>query len=270
MNGNGNNNIKIDKSLIISWVVITSDNIRELAEKVYDEYNQDLIILENDPHANKSISFILRGSDGTKYESDHKDIFSKGGLLDSRRISAVEMNYFNFTLKKTISIKFTHTINHYFNENIVDISGYDEVWVNGFIKLIESNVSNWKQQEKWPDRFKWPLTILFAIGFGLLFINLLSFTLYFFNIEPITQKPEWIVLLITNLMFYIFAFYIGLLPSYYIVDKIHKLFPVVEFIMGPEYLRIEERRRNKLYQFIIIGIIPLILSLLIELSKYLL
>lgn len=265
-----NNNIKIDKSLKISWVVIAADNIRELADKVYDEYIQDLEVLENNPHAD--ISFILRGSDGTQYESDNKDIFSIGGLLDNRRITSVEMNYSNFTLRKRIYITLKHTISHHYSDNRVDISGYDEVWVNGFIKLIESNVSNWKQQEKWPDRFKWPFIIIFAIGFGLLYINFLDFTSYLFNIKPVASKPEWIIAIrpALNFSIYLTAFCIGLLPSFYIVDKIHELFPVVEFIMGPEYLRIEERRRKKLYQFIIIGLIPLILSLLIEISKYLL
>ena len=78
--------MKILKKLKISKVIIKPENIREMAEIVYKAYSQDL---EKNQHT--SLKFILKSYDNTQYESEDMDIFSDGGILDSRRIIAIEM-----------------------------------------------------------------------------------------------------------------------------------------------------------------------------------
>lgn len=158
-------NLKIRKKLKISEVIIKPENIREIAEIVYKEYSQDLE--KNNQHP--SLTFILISSDNTQYESEDVDVFLEGGILDSRIIIAIEMEYHNYSEDKRIFIDLEHTTSKWGSMgNEVTISGCDEIWANGVLKSIENCVSNWKKQETWSYKYKWPLTIIFAIGIGLL------------------------------------------------------------------------------------------------------
>lgn len=262
---NMNHEVKILKKLKMSGVIIRPENIRILAEKVYGEYRLDL-----KKKKNVSVNFILKGSDGTQYESENIGIFSMGGFLDTRRIIAIEMNYYNHTEDKRISIDLEHTTIDYGITNVVVISGRDEIWANGFLKSLEDIVSNWEKQVSWPYRYKWPLIILFAIGIGLLFLNFLDFVFScVMVIHPISPKPQWAIDLRPLIIFiyYLSGFLFGLWPGSYIVGMIQKLYPYIEFRSGPEHTHIEARRRIMLYKILSIGVIPLIASLIIELIK---
>lgn len=83
--------MKISKELNITGVIIKPSDIRELAKKVYEEYESDN---ESD---RKRINFILKGNDETQYESEDIEIFSDRGILDTRRIIGIEMTYFNYS-----------------------------------------------------------------------------------------------------------------------------------------------------------------------------
>ena len=262
---NMKSNMKILKKLKISEVIIKPENIREIAEIVYKEYSQDL---EKNQHL--SLKFILKSYDNTQYESEDMDIFSDGGIIDSRRIIAIEMEYHNYSKDKRLFIDLEHTTGKWSRGNEVIISGCDEIWANGVLKSIENSVSNWKKQETWPYRYKWPLTIIFAIGIGLLYLNILDFIFsYVIVISPMSPKPQWAIGFhpLFIFIYYSTGFMCGLGPASYIVDKICKLYPCVEFILGPEHFHIEEKRRAKLYKTISIGVIPLVISIIIELTR---
>jgi hypothetical protein len=262
---NMNHDVKILKKLKMSEIVIRPENIRVLAEKVYEKYRRDL-----ERNQNVSVNFILKGFDGTQYESESIDIFSVGGILDTRRVIATEMNYYNHTEDKRISIDLEHTTIDYGISNVAVISGRDEIWANGFLKSLEDIVSNWEKQVSWPYRYKWPLIILFTIGIGLLYLNFLDFVFsYVIVIHPISPRPQWTIDFLPAIisMYYLGGFIFGFWPSFYIVDKIQKLYPCIEFRFGPEHSHIEARRRIMLYKIISIGVIPLIISLIIELIK---
>ena len=262
---NMNHDVKIIKKLKMSEIVIKPENIRVLAEKVYEKYRRDL-----ERNQNVSVNFILKGFDGTQYESENIDIFSVGGILDTRRVIAIEMNYYNHTEDKRISIDLEHTTIDYGITNVAVISGRDEIWANGFLKSLEDIISNWEKQVSWPYRYKWPLIILFAIGIGLLFLNFIDFVFScVMVIHPISPKPQWAIDLLPLIIFiyYLSGFLFGLWPGSYIVGMIQKLYPYIEFRSGPEHTHIEARRRIMLYKIISIGLIPLIISLIIELTK---
>jgi len=236
--------MKISKELKITGFIIKTNNIRELAQKMHEEYKKDT------DSGHKSINFILKGADGTQYESDDIKIFSQNGILDTRRIIGIEMSYFNYTNDKRILIILRHTVRDYEWKNYISVSGLDELWVNGVIKSFEDIISNWEKQVNWPHKYSWPLMIVFAVGIGLLYLNFLDFIFtYVIIIHPISSKPEWLIELRP---FFIFLYYAsgilwGMWPASYIVDKLKELYPIVELITGPEYAQVEVRKRKKLY-----------------------
>jgi len=239
----------VSKKLNITNLIIKTDNIRELAQKIYEEY-------EKDADSDKSINFILRGVDGTQYESDNKEIFSHNGILDTRRIIEIEMRYSNYTNDKRIYIQLSHTVEDYEWANYISVSGPDELWVNGVIKSFEDIISNWEKQVNWPHKYSRLLIMVFAVGIGLSFALLALNLLYFISTDVIIQPS-----------YYVAAIGLGMFPAFYIIDKLKELYPVVELRTGPEYTQVEVRKRKKLYTIILLVVIPLVISLIIELIK---
>ncbi|KUK04518.1 MAG: hypothetical protein PWR26_1283 [Methanosarcinales archaeon] len=237
--------MKISKELNITGVIIKPSDIRELAKKVYEEYESDN---ESD---RKRINFILKGNDETQYESEDIEIFSDRGILDTRRIIGIEMTYFNYSNNKRISIKLDHTVRDYGWGNSISVSGSNELWVNGIIKNFEGIISNWEKQVILPHKYGWFLAIIFMIifvgGIGLLCLNFLS-------------KLEWSIA-------FGFSFGISFWLASYLVDELKKLYPIVELRTGPEHTQVEAKKRRKVYAIISIGVIPLIISLVVELIK---
>ena len=63
------------------------------------------------------------------------------------------------------------------------------------------------------------------------------------------------------------GFLFGAFPAQYLVTKLRELYPIVELKLGPEYTQLEAKKRKKLYTVISAGVIPFVISLLIELVK---
>ena len=235
--------VKITKELNISKVVITPENIRELAEKVIQEYNRDP---QDD---SKSISFILTSLDNTQYTGKDIEIFSEGGYIYNKKIVRIEMNYWNHTKDKVIFINLEHDS----NQNKIKIWGHDEIWTEGILGAIKSITSNWKKQENWIYKYQWPFGIFFSYGFGLFFTNL--FSLY-------SNKKLLPPFDFEDILLYLF---VGYFPTSFIILKIKNLYPLVEFKIGPEHLQKESEKRRKLYLLITLCITPILVSIIFKL-----
>lgn len=235
-----NSDLRVTKPLEISRVVISSENIREIARIVQQAYDNDM-----KQNQNPSVEYILKSDDNTQYQSSDSNIFAETGILDTRRIVSIEMNY--HCEERRIWIDLNHTTSSY-SSNKITISGGDEMWVNGVIKSLESALSNWDRQRDWPHRFEWPLILILIIGTWWMVFSLAKL------LPSKTAMDE-------NLYLVIFPFSVGF--SYValrIVERIRNLYPYVEFKMGPTHLRVEEKRRNKLYVFLTIIVLPFIIS----------
>lgn len=164
--------VKVRKRLKISGVVVKSKDIRQLAERIYKEYIQDL---ERDQDSRVSVMFILYSSDGTQYESENTEFLSEEGILDTRRILSVEMNYYNYSEGKNISVDLSHHIDSSSSSiNKVIVSSNDESWADGILKWIEDTISNWQKQKNWPYRYGWLLAAAIGIGVSLLLYSILD------------------------------------------------------------------------------------------------
>lgn len=255
--------IKISRELKIYGRIVKPDNIRELAKRVYEEY-------VSDKSNHKDINFILRGIDETQYESEDIKIFSNNGILDTRRIIAVEITYSNHTNDKRISIKLKHTITDYEWGNVIFVSGSDKLWVDGVIKYFEDTIANWEKQPNWPHKYGSLLAVIFAvgigIGIGLLCLNILNFIFaYVIVVHPISPKPGWIIVL--QVLFISLGLSSGIWPACYIANKLKRLYPIVELRTGPKHMQLETKRKKLVAAVISRGILPLVISLIVELIK---
>jgi hypothetical protein len=82
-------------------------------------------------------------------------------------------------------------------------------------------------------------------------------------------RPHWVdfVAPYVWLMFWALDFLMGLFPSLYLTNRLLSLWPSVEFRMGHEWQQLVKRRRDRLWAFFTIAIVPLVLSYVYDLLK---
>ncbi len=266
--------MKIQKMQNISGVIVTPENIRELANKINYEYEKDFKLTKEEKRDYLILSFILKSVDGTQYESNDMSIFSKEGFLSTRKIQAIEIQYYNPYMNKKISIRLYHTQTED-DWNEIRISSEDENWTNGVLTAIKDIITNWEKQKTWFNKYFFFLLIIFGVGIGLFFLNVtMLFVRLIYNVTNITTTEEileWLKKLSPYIKILVYILYIkfGFDRAVELIDKIRDLYPNVEFLIGPEHLQSESQKRKKLCKLLTIGILPLIISLIIELIKML-
>lgn len=265
--------MKIYKTEKISGVIVSPENIIELTNKIDQESKQGLKSIEEKKRYEISQNFILKSTDGTQYESNDMSIFSKDGILYTRRIIAVEMQYRNFNEDKSINIMLYHTPTAD-DWNQIRISGDDENWTNGVFSKFKDIISNWRKQKSWIDKYFLILLILFGIGFAFVLyrvvFQLIGVIINVGNIT-FTESPQWLEDISPLLRIFVYFSFIkfGFDIAYSMLVKIRELYPNIEFLVGPEYLQTESQKRKKLYKIITLGVLPIIITLLFELIRLL-
>ena len=249
--------MQISRGLKIKGYVVKPQDIRELAKKVYEEYESD----DEKPNY-KEIKFILKEADGIRYESEDLKILSENGLLDTRRIIGVEIAYFNYKSMRGISVKLDHAPRDYGSENYIYVSGPDELWVNGVIKSFESIIANWEKQVSLLYNYSWPLQAVFALVIGFPLFYLLH--QIYSSPSSESQLGTKIAVFVDYFIYFMLAFILGMWPASIIVDQLKKLYPIVELRTGPQHTHMEANRRKKLYFILTMGVLPLIISLLVK------
>lgn len=245
-------------------VVVTPENIRAIARIIQDSVQS----LTSDT---ARLSFKMAASDGSEYDSSSIDILVDGGILSTKTIRTISMN-FNSYQGPRISFNIEHG-NGLWHGNQIEVSGGDTVWVNGVMRQLEEAIRGWEAQPSWPKRFSFPMTIIFALGIGRLYLFLvnivLNYVFYVYPIQPINPRPAWadILIPIVPLIQWVLALGTGIFPSMWLTDKIKRLWPNVEIRTGPEYAQINRRRRQTIGLIMTVGVLPFLLSVLSDLFR---
>jgi hypothetical protein len=246
------------RSLVITGVVVTAANVRELARRLAQQQ------LASAPERSSGrLSFRLTATDGTLVDFDEVGHLDEGGVLDTRRIVAVEVAYENRATVKFLSIRLRHGGGEGRSDNCVRIFGKDETWVNGSIRWIQDCVSNWEKQATWPRKRGALIWIgLWVLSSAMVVKLLASVWGTLGRSLELLELLYCIFLLLTMASSGVAAALAGWVTT---------LYPHVELAMGPAHLQIEKVRRERLHRVVVIVVAPLLLGMLAEvLSRWLL
>jgi hypothetical protein len=146
--------------------------------------------------------------------------------------------------------------------------------VNGNIKAIEEIIESFAPQYPFVLRHKWLVQSVLALGIGRAYDFLIDF------IPPRPgPPPHWVAGLHLYLhahplvyygVPYLFYYAGGYFPALFFYEKLLSLWPSVELQIGPEHSLIEKRRRRWLFSFLVVGVVPLVTSLIYDVMKLLL
>lgn len=261
--------IKESKNISFGNKILKLEDVYDIAQILSNEHTKAKA-------SDCSITFTVICENGPSYESSDINLFSPKSIINSKKPINIQLWFTNYNSDDRIRIKFRAEYNSEYSENSVIVEGYDSNWVNGVLGRISERIESIELQN--PNRNLFLNLILFASAtlIGRIFIFLIDF----FPSEPIDEsKLNSTLLLIRHLIrtnaftynftLYLLGFCFGIFPAFYIRNYFRKLWPYLEFQIGPNHEQDESRKRAKLRKLITIIIIPLILMILYDVVKQL-
>jgi hypothetical protein len=259
--------LKQTRRLVISDRVFTSKDLLRIANIVAKQQTAE--------HEQGKKKFEVKFDDDTTVESESPEVIQDEWLVEhGRRPIRIEMSYYNFTLDRHIGINLSHGDDSYGNEVRVSGSGAD--WVQANFFALKEAVEAVRSQNVWIRRHSNLLVNFIALGIGclcFLIIELLAIAARKLGVPGLKEFwAEWKEVRASGawpfLYFYgwVWRYLTGLfLGAFAVRTWLLSIWPSIEFDFGPEHLRREKIKRDRLYSVGALVILPILITLLCDL-----
>lgn len=213
-------------------------------KNIWGLFNSQYLPIEGREHMSR-VTMQINCQDKTHYESYNDDLLSDGNIFDLKRVTSINMEYYNYDEDKRIEFNIVHSDSPHVN-NSLRVKGSDKNWVAGIFSEFEVLLSSIKPQQHWFIKYK----------LGISFIGIVIFTFSFSRLLlSLNPKKDVLDLLDNTILIFCMAFISSLITLNF-VSWVSKLWPNIEFDFGPEHTKNEKRRRNRLWTFITIILLP--------------
>lgn len=240
--------IREKRRLAFSFKRITPKTIRAFSKII----EKEIQILDKEQKDNFYKMYSVDATDNTSFESQSDEIFSESQVIESRIVRKISMRFYTLDNSKSIEIQIVDLVKDENSENFIMVSGNDPTWVNGILTRLVAILNTAEDQSK----IRYSGWIVFSL---LIMFNVEYFRL-FFDYFPKTNE-------------FIFTVCLAGIPfaSMLLAIKFHNyietLWPSVELQTGPDYLRIPNKKRNRLQWLAISIFLPLLLSIIYDVIK---
>ncbi len=262
--------IKESKRFSFGNKILKLEDVHEIAQILNTEY---LEAKSEEIHC--TINFTVICKDEASYESSDINIFSSGSIINSKKPLTIELWFSEYESDKRIRISFRKIYDSTYSGNSVFVEGYDSNWVNGVFGRISERIKSIEPQN--PNKKLYLNLILFAST--VLIGRIFTFILLSLPFGPVDEsKISATSLLIRHfihssafiyyLTLYLSGSCVGLFPALFVREYFRKLWPYLEFQIGPIHEFEESRKRAKLRNLIILIIFPFIVMILYDVLKY--
>jgi len=257
--------IKETRYFQISEKIIKIEDVAKIANCLYLEFQAS-----KDTGQQTSISFSVDTYDDASFESSDPDFFATNSILSTKRIKKIEMDYFNYTTSDYFHLIVSQMK---YSDSYFKIKGQNSKWVNGLAKQTEELINSFAPQNNFIKKHKVFFNILLGLGLGVIYMQLISLIPY---TPTENSKSEWVIQLgilfesfpIIEFIFkYLFGLGVGIFPATFITDKLVDLWPDIEIQIGPEHTFIEKKRREWLIKAFVLGVLPLVISIVADFIK---
>lgn len=251
----------------IEWKIFNSDDILDLLEIIGKEHSKEVVQYKANVEemlASKGYTVGLREPnttitielpDQSKFETSDIEVAKE--FVKKEKIISISA-WFR-TDDKMIDIGLSHGPS-YFSKGLIEISGEDSIWVQGVTTHLKNRLTYCQNQYNIFSKY-WYIFFIIILVSIVFFISQLGLRFFDFIIPPVEtlnmsanayeEKKSDFYSLLYALLCIVAAF-----PSYYIVNKLMGLFPVIEINTGPDYLHTEKLGRKKIISLLIVIGIP--------------
>jgi len=240
--------IKEAKTIIIDRKIFTKEDLKSIS-KIFINENQSSTEKGNSITLKFTYNFI----DNTSIESISLKAFEEHGLLDMKKSSQIDFTFFDHSDDKYMNFNITHGNN---GSNRIIIRGTGETWTRHITTLFNDELEALKPQSNFTKHNN-----LIAVGLSIIISFIIGF--YSFKIlgKPIitkifnnTTSSEFTMLMSP-------IWFIGSVIAWPLMTWLTKLWPSIEFDFGPEHMRLEKKKKNRLWIVFSVFIVPIIIAI---------
>lgn len=258
------------RTLAIRDKIVSIRDVKALASMISEEEKS----ADQSESNYREVSFSVDTVEGSSFQSSDPSIFSEDSPISRRKVHKIELSYRERASDKRIAISLSHGDSRY--SNSVKVSGTDSKWVNGTIAQIERILASIKPQNVFVARWENSLGIIAALSIGAILSWLFVRMLLSMPLQPFS-KPDGVFgqllmhALSTPVSYYIIkyvSYYLaGWYPGHSLASKLKSLWPSIEIQIGPEHEQFEKQRRFWVLNVFLVGIAPLLTSIVYDISK---
>ncbi len=207
------------------------------------------------------LEFELVSADGTSYESESSDdVFADDTAIDLTPTRVISMGFRathpeTYDRTRAIDLRVRHGAD---SADLV-VRGDDHVWVAAAFADVKTAVEGARPQNRFWSRYRGVLFHLTAVvsGYALAAVIRATLTLLLGSETPRLggPPPQWVIDLrlflakktaFSILVSVAVAWLQGVWVAVWLREYVGRLWPSIELDLGPEHLRIEQRRRTRL------------------------
>ena len=257
------------RQLLIKNKIISFDDVFKLATIAYEEYLKGKGD-KDDYHSDFSLSALC---DDSGFVSADISLVGENSPLRHKRPVKIEISARGVKPAKwTLEIELNQREGRY---SSILITSHDSIWVNGFLSKFQDLISSFTPQNTLVANHLFSFWILTSIGLGYILHPILNGLVKLFAYPDPNHIPSQIELIFRKVPFLWYLFthlscvFVALGPAAWVVKPLKDLWPSVELAIGPEHTQIEKKRRNWILGFIGLVIIPIVVSILYDVLKFL-
>jgi len=251
--------MKETRSIKIKEKIFKKIDFKKLSDEIFHEY-ENIKSQNNDP----DFTITITCDDDSQYVTEDTSIFDTNSTLDNKKVVSIVVDLWSIHPHRRIRLNLEHVTDEYMlYRNQLEITGDDSNWVNGTLNRLEEIIDAVEPQNRIARKLSYVIDTLIYIFIGLIVLWVLHFALELAIGREIEIREEAFGNVNDNIYIflkYIIASWVGfiiLLGSNY---RTVKLWPYLEFQIGPDHKRYEKKKRNILSIIFFAAILPVFIS----------
>lgn len=215
------------------------------------------------------LTLVARCEDGSSFQSDDISIFADDSRVWQRRVTHFSATYSFYPSKARIEI----SVKNGADQALIAVSGRNRIWVAGTLESLVGIFGSFPPQENFYLKHRRLMNFLVAMGIGSILMFLLSLLSVSSSEAKEPEDLRWLVDAMNRfpIIQYFFKYTLTWFLGWPWTDNITRYFsllwPSIELQVGPDHLLIEKRRRKLYGGIFLLGVLPLSLSIVLDLLK---
>lgn len=202
----------------------------------------------------------LVSDDNSKYNFSSEEHEEAIGILISKRITEIELNFKEKVSETRFAVKLRQSGSHS-DQGYVLLESNNINWMDASLKGMDDFLTECKNQSVFLRKNKIPIIVSIIAILSFFLLNLIEF---FIKTEVSFPKIVGNIFR-DDLIYYIILFVmVTATPSVLIYRWLRKLYPSIEIQTGPHSGQIQKEKRNKLLLIVLILIVTVVISVLLR------
>ena len=254
-----------NRQIFIRNKVLTLANVRAVAKAV-------AVQLESIPPQDRNkaeLTFVARCDDGSSFQSEDIDIFAEDSVIAQKRVTHVTVTYSYYPTKARVEV----ALRHGDMDATITVSGRSRIWVAGTLATLAGLFASFSPQGNPYLKHSGAIEFALAMGIGSILYYLVGLIPFEPPREEDARKVVWLTSALREfpVLYYVIKYsltwFFGMPWTSLVTNRFKQLWPAIELQIGPEHLLTEKLRRKLLTTACVLGVVPLSLAVVYDISK---